>query len=90
MQLDFLYFCVCVTDEFLCSSGESQHTAVQLLFTASLGFLSFIYGREKQHSPLYSVLLAQGKLMAASHLSLFAHAVKFEHQYLPGNHWVRF
>lgn len=52
----FSIFFLCITGEFLCSVGESQHTAVQLLFTARLVFLRFIYGREKQHSPLFSVL----------------------------------
>lgn len=46
MQLDFLFLFSCFIAEFLCSSVESQHSEVRIIFITMLDLLGFVYGQE--------------------------------------------
>lgn len=46
MQLDFLFLFSCFITEFLCSSVESQHSEVRIIFITMLDLLGFVYGQE--------------------------------------------
>lgn len=63
----------CIITEFLCSSGEPQHTAAQLSPTVMLGMLGLFAGREAAQPMIQSLglamcLLAVCMLLAGCHL----------------------
>lgn len=88
--LSILFF-FCIITKFLHSSGESQHIAIQLLFTVIFGFLGFVYGRGNHRSPLFSADVLAGCVQVSSCLSNhFSHMLKSGQQHLSEKHWIRF